>query len=106
MPRSVTHASLRDATRRMVESSQLDCVANLTDDERESIDKALEETNEWLDDHQDADKEALDEKLAELKDHVNPAIKLAYERSGVKKPGGADEYGVAGDDGMDDHDEL
>jgi len=71
----------------------------LSDDEREQIDEALEEANEYLDDHQDASKEELDEKMSELQAAVNPIMKLAYERAGVKNPGGD---GAADDDGLGD----
>jgi len=75
----------------------------LSDEERESLDKALEEVNEWLDDNQDAEREALEEKLAELKERVTPIFKLAYERAGLKEPGGFD---GSADDDLDNHDEL
>jgi len=79
----------------------------LTDDEKESIDKALEEANEWLDDHQNAEREELDDKLAELKEHVNPVVKLAYERAGLHEPGGfANGGNGGGDDDLEGHDEL
>merc|ERR1712207_101760 len=38
------------------------------DDDKETIEKALEEVNEWLDDNQDAEKEDFDEKLKEVQD--------------------------------------
>lgn len=79
---------------------------NISDDERETIEKALEDANEWLDSNQDAEREALDEKLSELEAAVSPIIKEAYERAGMKEPGGADGgYGGADDD-LDQHDEL
>jgi len=74
----------------------------LSDEEKETVEKALEEANEWLDDHQDADKEALDEKLAELRDVVGPIMNLAQERAGIHDPGGAN----GDDDGLDGHDDL
>jgi len=75
--------------------------AKLTDDERDQIEKALEEANEWLDIHQEASKQELDEKMSELRDAVQPIFKLAYERAGAKEPGG---YNAAGE--MDGDDEL
>jgi len=77
----------------------------LTEEEKASIESALEEANEWLDDNQQAEREALEEKLAELKEHVNPIVKLAYERAGLHDPGGADGSSAAYDD-LDGHDEL
>ena len=72
---------------------------NLTDDEVESANKALEDVNEWLDDHQSAEKEDLDDKLAELKDQLQPLFTKVYERSGVREPGGVD-------DDLDNADDL
>merc|ERR1711861_119668 len=60
----------------------------LTDDEKESVERALEQTNDWLDDNQNAEREELEEKLQELRGIVQPVFKLAYERAGLKEPGG------------------
>ena len=79
---------------------------NISDDEKETIEKALEDANEWLDDHQDAEREALDEKLSELEAAVSPIIKEAYERAGMKEPGGPDGGYGGTDDDLDQHDEL
>jgi len=78
----------------------------LSDEERESIERELEEVNEWLDDNQSAEKEALDQKLAELRDNVEPKMKLAYERAGIHDPGGAGSGAAGGDDDLDGHDSL
>ena len=74
---------------------------NISEEERASIDKALEDANEWLDVHQDADKEALDEKLEELKTVVGPIMTLAYG-AGMKDPGKT----TSPDDDLDSYDEL
>jgi len=73
----------------------------LSDDEHESVDKALEEADDWLDLHLDASKAEVEERRAELEAIVNPIVKLAYERAGVDKPGGGDEY-----DDLDSAEEL
>ena len=70
----------------------------ISEEERETIEKALEDANEWLDDNQSAEKDELDEKLSELKDKVGPIIQLAYERAGTVDPGGFE----GGDDGAED----
>merc|ERR1719231_1128403 len=84
------------------EGSTSNVADKLSEDEKETIDKALEEANEWLDDNQSAEKEALDEKLSDLKAAVGPILGLAYERSGIHDPGGAG----GADDDLDAHDEL
>ena len=72
------------------------------DDDKETIEKALEEVNEWLDDNQDAEKEDFDEKLKEVQDVCSPIISKVYKESGGA-PGGGD---FGGDDDLDGHDEL
>merc|ERR1711924_43060 len=42
------------------------------DDDKETIEKALEEVNEWLDDNQDAEKDDFEEKLKEVQDTCSP----------------------------------
>ncbi len=71
------------------------------DDDKEAIEKALEEANEWLDDNQEAEKEDFDEKLKEVQDACSPIISKVYRESGGA-PGG--DFG--GDDDLDGHDEL
>ena len=72
------------------------------DDDKEAIEKALEEANEWLDDNQEAEKEDFDEKLKEVQDACSPIISKVYRESGGA-PGGGD---FGGDDDLDGHDEL
>merc|ERR1712100_540673 len=73
------------------------------DDDKETIEKALEEVNEWLDDNQDAEKDDFEEKLKEVQDTCSPIIsKVSQESDGA--PGGGGDFG--GDDDLDGHDEL
>ena len=72
------------------------------DDDKETIEKALEEANEWLDDNQEAEKEDFDEKLKEVQDACSPIISKVYQESGGAPGGG----GCGGDDDLDGHDEL
>merc|ERR1712061_954565 len=67
------------------------------DDDKETIEKALEEANEWLDDNQDAEKEDFEEKLKEVQDVCSPIISKVYKESGGA-PGGGD---FGGDDDLD-----
>merc|ERR1712194_216648 len=71
--------------------------------DKETIEKALEEVNEWLDDNQDAEKEDFDEKLKEVQDTCSPIISKVYQESGGA-PGCGGDFG--GDDDLDGHDEL
>merc|ERR1719475_41549 len=73
------------------------------EEDKETIEKALEEANEWLDDNQDAEKEDFDEKMKEVQDVCSPIISKVYQESGGAPGGGAD---FGGDDDLDGHDEL
>merc|ERR1719169_155421 len=72
------------------------------DDDKETIEKALEEANEWLDDNQEAEKEDFAEKLKEVQDICSPIISKVYQQNGGA-PGGGGDFG--GDDDLDGHDE-
>ncbi|RLM65861.1 luminal-binding protein 2-like [Panicum miliaceum] len=64
-------------------------------DDKERVQEAVREVNEWLDGNPDAEKEDYVEKLKELEDVCNPVFSGAYQRSG-------------GEDGTEEneHDEL
>ncbi|KAA8536854.1 hypothetical protein F0562_029332 [Nyssa sinensis] len=51
-------------------------------DDKETIESALKDALEWLDDNQNAEKDEFDEKMKELEAVCNPVIKQAYEKSG------------------------
>jgi len=75
----------------------------ISDEDKEAVEKALEEANEWLDDNQDAEKEDFDEKLKEVQEICSPIISKVYRESGGA-PGGGGDFGA--DDDLDGHDEL
>merc|ERR1712060_5120 len=68
----------------------------ISDDDKDTVEKALEEVNEWLDDNQEA------EKLKEVQDACSPIISKVYRESGGAPGGGGD----FGDDDLEGHDEL
>jgi len=61
----------------------------ISEEDKETINNALDEANTWLDDNQDADKEEMDAKLKELQDTCNPIISQLYQGAGGM--GGEDE---------------
>ncbi|KAM0844092.1 hypothetical protein ACQ4PT_057294 [Festuca glaucescens] len=67
-------------------------------EEKEKVEEAVRESNDWLDGNPEAEKEDYDEKLRELEDVCNPVISAVYQRSG----------GAPGDNSAeeDDHDGL
>merc|ERR1712032_1785256 len=62
----------------------------LSDDDKTTIEDAVSDTLEWLDDNQDADKEEYDEKYQELEELVGPIVS---------------KYSGSGDDDEDEDDE-
>ena len=70
--------------------------AKLSQEDTDTIMKAVEEAIEWLDANQDAETEEFKEKKKTLEEAVNPIISKLYEQSGgAPPPTGEDEY--AGD---------
>merc|ERR1711861_39649 len=92
----------RNQLENYVSDSEKGVADKIGDDDKEAIEKALEEANEWLDDNQEAEKEDFEEKLKEVTDVCLPIISKVYEESGGA-PGGGD---FGGDDDLDGHDEL
>merc|ERR1712203_647834 len=74
----------------------------ISDDDKDTVERALEEVNEWLDDNQEAEKEDFEEKLKEVQDACSPIISKVYRESGGAPGGGGD----FGDDDLEGHDEL
>jgi len=70
----------------------------LSEDEKDSIQDAVEETLSWLSSNMDANTEDYEEKKKELESVANPIISKLYGSAGG--PGGP------GDEEMPDHDEL
>ena len=68
----------------------------LEEDDKSTIDSAIKEVLEWLDENQAAEKEDYEEKLKEVEGICNPIVSKVYQKSGG---------GGGGDEGMD-HDEL
>jgi heat shock protein 5 len=72
----------------------------ISEDDAESVKKAVADALEWLDENSDAEQEDYEEKLKELEDVANPVVSKAYAESG----GGAE--GGGADEDLGDHDEL
>jgi len=77
----------------------------ISEEDKETIQNAVNEVVEWLEEHPDAEKEQYQEKQKELEGICNPIItKLYQEHGGAPGAGGAE--GGFGEDLGDDHDEL
>jgi len=75
----------------------------ISDEDREKVEEIMKETNEWLDENQNAEKEEYEEKQKAMEKVVNPIFSSLYQEGG----GGGGEGGdSAGDDDEESHDEL
>jgi heat shock protein 5 len=77
----------------------------ISEEDKETITKAVSETIEWLDEHKDADKEQLDEKKKEIEGICNPIVSKVYQQSGGA-PGGGAPGGGGDEEDLGGHDEL
>merc|ERR1719498_970409 len=73
----------------------------LSEEDKETIEDAVNEVLEWLDDNQEADAEEFEEKQKELESIANPIMSKVYQEGGA---GG--DYGGDDDDEDWDDDEL
>jgi len=74
----------------------------ISDEDKETIENAVNEVIEWLDDNADAETEAFKDKLKEIEGVCNPIVSELYQKSG----GGDKAEGGSGDFDDFDHDEL
>merc|ERR1711998_236154 len=74
----------------------------ISDEDREKVDEIMKETNEWLDENQNAEKEEYEEKQKAMEKVVNPIFSSLYQESG----GGGEGGESGGDDDEESHDEL
>jgi heat shock protein 5 len=63
--------------------------SKLSDEDKQTIEDAVKEAIEWLDENQNAEKEDYDEQKKKLQDVTNPIIQKVYQQSGGA-PGGED----------------
>jgi chaperone protein DnaK len=77
--------------------------AKLSEEDAETINEALEEKIEWLEENQEADAEEYKEQKKAVEEIVQPIVGALYE--GGEGGGGGDDFDEDEDD-EDDHDEL
>jgi len=62
----------------------------LSDDDKETVQNAVKEAEEWLSSNQNADKEDFDEQLKQLREICDPIVSKAYQGSGGSADAHAD----------------
>merc|ERR1712136_698600 len=87
--------------------SQLDdeekLAGKLSEEDKETVEEAVNDVLDWLQSNDDAEKEDFDEKKAELEEIVNPILQEYYQQYGGAGGDMDDDYD---DDDLPDHDEL
>jgi heat shock protein 5 len=77
--------------------------AKISEEDKETIEKAVKEVTDWLEEHPDAEKDEYSEKQKELEAVANPIMTKLYQAAG----GGAGGGGAgAEDEDLPDHDDL
>ena len=93
----------------MLDDEEKGVKGKISDDDAETINEAVQETLDWLDENQEASKDEIDEQKKELEGVANPIIKNLYQGGAGGAPGGDDddfEDDFDDEDFDDDHDEL
>merc|ERR1712178_271873 len=75
----------------------------LSEEDKDTVEEAVNDVLDWLQSNDDAEKEDFDEKKAELEEIVNPILQEYYQQYGGA--GGMDDEDFDDDD-LPDHDEL
>jgi len=77
--------------------------SKISEEDKETIEKAVKEVTDWLEEHPDAEKDEYAEKQKELESVSNPIMTKLYQASGGGAGGGG---APEGDDDLPDHDDL
>jgi heat shock protein 5 len=78
----------------------------IDEDDAEAIETAVQDTLDWLDENQEAEKEEYDEKQKELEGVANPIMQKVYQQAGGGGEDDFDDEEDFEDDEDFDHDEL
>jgi len=78
----------------------------IDDDDKETLEEAIKEVLDWLDDNQEADAEEYAEKQKELEGVANPIMQKVYANGGGEGGQGGDDFEDDFEDEDFDHDEL
>merc|ERR1719450_716181 len=77
----------------------------LSEEDKDTVEEAVNDVLDWLTSNDDAEKEDFDEKKAELEEIVNPILQEFYQEYGGQGGAGGDDDDWDDDD-LADHDEL
>merc|ERR1712117_407449 len=77
----------------------------LSEEDKDTVEEAVNDVLDWLQSNDDAEKEDFDEKKAELEEIVNPILQEFYQQHGGQGGAGGDDDDWDDED-LPDHDEL
>jgi len=80
--------------------------SKISEDDKASIEEAISETLDWLDENAEAELEELQDKQKEIEGIVNPIMQSVYQTMGGQPGGEGGAEDDFDDDFDDDHDEL
>merc|ERR1712117_671049 len=75
----------------------------LSEEDKDTVEEAVNDVLDWLTSNDDAEKEDFDEKKAELEEIVNPILQEYYQQYGGAAGGDDEDFD---DEDLPDHDEL
>merc|ERR1712224_390178 len=79
----------------------------ISEEDKETLEEAVKETLDWLDENDDAEVEEFEEKQKELEGIANPIMSKVYQQGGGGGPGGEGDFDDDEDDFDDEgHDDL
>jgi len=79
--------------------------SKIGEEDKETLEKAIKEALDWLDENRDADKDGFETKRKELEGVANPILSKVYQQQGGAGGAGGAEGGAGEDEGPS-HDEL
>eukprot|EP00591_Stephanopyxis_turris_P005936 CAMPEP_0195516708 /NCGR_PEP_ID=MMETSP0794_2-20130614/8293_1 /TAXON_ID=515487 /ORGANISM="Stephanopyxis turris, Strain CCMP 815" /LENGTH=674 /DNA_ID=CAMNT_0040645367 /DNA_START=50 /DNA_END=2074 /DNA_ORIENTATION=+ len=78
----------------------------ISEEDKETLEEAVKETLDWLDENSEADAEDFEEKQKELEGIANPIMQKIYSQGGGGGDGDFDDFEDDFEDDFDDNDEL
>merc|ERR1719359_2116307 len=75
----------------MLEDEEKGIADKISEEDKETIEEAVKDALEWLDDNQEAEKEDYEAKQKEVEAIANPIIQNVYQQSGGGEGGDEDE---------------
>ena len=86
----------------MLEDEEKGIADKISEEDKETIEEAVKDALEWLDDNQEAEKEDYEAKQKEIEGVANPIIQAVYQAGGGEGVGDDEDDEEEDDDDEDD----